>query len=517
MAGNGYVVIVCLFAACLFIAVLWLLDLVCQRLSRARVPPGPRGIPLLGNLFDIPAVDSHIAYFKMAKKYGPILHFTILGRPFVIVSSVKIANELLDKRGAIYSDRPPFPMSDASGYEWNLGSMPHDEPWRARRKLVYQKFYGGAAVCMRGLLRRSTLELARSLIRSPHDFRHHIQRQSAANIMRSVYGITIAEEKDPYVDIVQKAMDVLGEIIIPGSNPVDMLPFLLRIPAWIPILGYWTKYAKGLRKYPQAMVEIPYARAKEDLHHGIARPCMVTEDLELMQEDPNLTERIIKDACAVAYFGGADTTAAVILAFVMSMVLWPELQRKAHAELDRVLGDRLPEFDDARSLPFVEAIIRETYRLFPVAPLAVPHAVERDDVYEGMIIRKGTVVMPNVWAIMRDENIYEDPHEFNPERWLKNGFVDPDAQDPRAAGTFGFGRRACPGRHFGDASVFISIATLLKCFVFGNYIKHGREMPPSGKIRTGILSCPAPFKCTITPRSGAVLALVELALDACDD
>ncbi|EJD46792.1 cytochrome P450, partial [Auricularia subglabra TFB-10046 SS5] len=478
-------------------------------------PQGPPGLPLLGNVFDVPAIDSHLAYFELAKEYGAFARSALVisnaAPQFLVVSNVAVASELLDKRGAIYSDRPPFLMAHAcalAGFGWDLGTMPHNEPWRLRRRLVHQKFYSNATVQMHGLLRRSALELAQNLIRSPENFRHHIRRLAAANIMKSVYGIAIAAENDPYVDIAEKAMRTLGEVAIPGSNPVDMLPFLLWFPAWFPVLGYWTKWARSLRKYPEDMVEIPYARTRDDILKGVARPCMVTEDLELMHDDPAVTEQIIKDACAVAYIAGADTTGAFLLSFVMAMVLWPEYQRKAQEELDRVLGERLPDFGDEASLPYTEAIIRETYRLFPVTPFAVPHAVEEDDVYQGLLIRKGTTVIPNVWAIMRDESIYADPHTFNPDRWIKHGAIDPQSQDPRTAGTFGFGRRICPGRHFGDASVFISVATLLKCFAFGKHLENGVEVPPSGEIRTGVVSCPAPYKCRISPRSANVQALL---------
>ncbi|EJD46742.1 putative CyP450 monooxygenase [Auricularia subglabra TFB-10046 SS5] len=505
-----------LLAACLAVFSRWLWNTARQRCSGLCSPPGPPGVPLLGNVFDIPAVDSHIKYFELAKKYGPLFSFTLLNRSFVVISSTTLASELLDKRGTIYSDRPPFPMSDAAGYDWNLTFMRHNESWRVRRRLVHQKFNVNATVKLRGLLRRSTLELAKNLIRSPENFRKHLRRLSASYIMESVYGIQIAEENDPYVEIAHTAMAKLGEVVVPGSNPVDVLPFLLWFPAWVPVLGHWTKWAQSLRKYPRNMVETPYARTKDDIAR-VARPCMAIDGLEIMQDDPVITEQIVKDACAVSYLAGADTTVSVLLSFVMAMVLYPEYQLKAQEEVDRVLGERLPDFGDEASLPYIEAIIRETYRVYPVAPFAAPHATKEDDVYQGVLIRKGTTVIPNVWAMMRDEDVYQDPHKFNPNRWIKHGAIDPHAPDPRTSGIFGFGRRVCPGRHLGDASVFISIATLLKCFTFRKHVENGLDVPPSGEIHTGIVSCPAPFKCAISPRSGSLQALLDAALEAAED
>lgn len=130
----------------------------------------------------------------------------------------------------------------------------------------------------------------------------------------------------------------------------------------------------------------------------------------------------------------------------MAMVLWPEYQHKAQVELDAVLGDRLPDFSDEASLPYVEAIVRETYRYYPVAPLGLPHALKENDVYQGRSMSQGSTVVSNIWGMLRDETLYHDASKFNPDRWLRDGKLDKDVQDPRVA-VFGFGRRASPSRH----------------------------------------------------------------------
>ncbi|EJD46771.1 cytochrome P450 [Auricularia subglabra TFB-10046 SS5] len=496
-----------LLLACIIAGFAWVLGRAARIKSKARYLPGPSGIPLLGNILDVPT---------LAKKYGPIFQLKALSKMLVIVNNVELALELLDKRGSIYSDRPAFHMADAAGWEWDTGTMHHSEAWRLRRRLVHQAYHAKATSCMHGILRQSALELAQSFMKTPDNFRHHIRRFAAANIMKSAYGIHVSEENDPYVEIAETAMDSVTQLILPGSNPVDVLPFLRHIPAWVPVLGYWMKKAESLRKYPTAMVEVPYERTREDIKQGIARPCLVTENLESMRVDTGITEEVIKDAAAVAYLGGSDSTPSTLLSFVMAMVLWPEWQAKAQAEIDRVLGDRLPEFSDQDSLPLVEALTREVYRRFPVLPLAVPHAAEEDDVFQGMLIRKGTIVIANTWAILHDERAYPDPHEFNPDRYLHDGRIDPRVQDPRIA-VFGFGRRICPGRHFADASVFISIAMLLKCFTFRPYVENGVEILPSGKMVTGIVSATERFRCTINPRSASVKALLDAALEMYND
>ncbi|EJD46783.1 putative CyP450 monooxygenase [Auricularia subglabra TFB-10046 SS5] len=497
----------------LYIGVNWLR----RKISGLRSPPGPPGLPLLGNLFDVPSENSHLAFAELAKKYGPIMKLKVLHRTLIVVSGPKVISDLLEKRGAIYSDRPDFHMAMTAGFSWNPALKRHGDDWRIRRRLIHQKFYANATLSMHDLIRRTTVEFLRNMLNTPDNFRQHVRRSAAASIMQAVYGISIATENDPYVDIAVKAMEAQGKCLLPGTNLIDTIPPLRHVPPWVPILGYWTRRAHELRKYPRDMIEVPYARAKDDMRKGLAQPCMVVENLELMETEPEITEKVIKDACAVSYLGGADTTVGTLLGFIMAMVWWPELQRKAQEELDRVLGDRLPDFADQASLPYVEAIIRETYRRFPVLPLSIPHAVEEDDVYEGMFIPRGAEVLGNTWALMHDEKEYPEPMKFDPDRWLRDGKLDESVQDPRIA-IYGFGRRICPGRHFADAAVFLEVAMALKCFRFGTYVdSNGVAFPPSGEIITGLVSTPAPFKCSIKPRSPDVEAMIDAAVRVYED
>jgi cytochrome P450 len=125
---------------------------------------------------------------------------------------------------------------------------------------------------------------------------------------------------------------------------------------------------------------------------------------------------------------------------VLYLMQNPEVQRKAQGEIDRAVGkDRLPTWDDIPNLPYLNLVLQETYRMNPLSPLGIPHASVADDEYNGMFIPKGTIVYPNVWAMLHDESVYADPFRFRPERYLPkdqggNG-------EPLPVGNFGFGRR----------------------------------------------------------------------------
>ena len=123
------------------------------------------------------------------------------------------------------------------------------------------------------------------------------------------------------------------------------------------------------------------------------------------------------------------------------MVLNPKVMKKAQEELDRVIGKgQLPNFSDKDSLPYIDALVKEVLRWNVPVPISAPNRAMQDDIYRGYIIPEGAIVIQNVWAICRDPNIYPDPEAFNPDRFLKDGKIDPLVFNPEDS-VFGAGRR----------------------------------------------------------------------------
>ncbi|KAJ3537164.1 hypothetical protein NMY22_g5703 [Coprinellus aureogranulatus] len=191
-----------------------------------------------------------------------------------------------------------------------------------------------------------------------------------------------------------------------------------------------------------------------------------------------------------------------LTALFLALAMNPEAQRKAQAEIDSVVGlGRLPSLDDRESLPYVSAVVKEVERWHTVAPLGFTHVTARDDEYNGYFIPKGTYVLTNTWAILHDPSIYENPLEFNPDRFIRDGKLDPTLRDPASA-IFGYGRRICPGRYLGDNTFFLVTASVLSAFNilplkddFGNPIPLKLEASPL------IISTPAPYKVDIRLRT----------------
>jgi len=217
----------------------------------------------------------------------------------------------------------------------------------------------------------------------------------------------------------------------------------------------------------------------------------------------------LKDVAVQAYLGEADTTASAIGTFFLAMVCYPEVQKEAQAELDKVLNGRLPEHSDFPSLPYLSALVKEVYRWQPVFPLGVAHQSTGDDLYNDYHIPANSVVIPNQWAMLNDERVYPEPHEFKPERFLKNGKLDSSVRDPMDI-AFGFGRRICPGRHLAHSSVTLTAASVLSTFdLLRKVDENGREIEPKREYTTTGMRQPLDFPCEIKPRSPYSLELIR--------
>ncbi|KAG2739378.1 cytochrome P450 [Suillus brevipes Sb2] len=161
----------------------------------------------------------------------------------------------------------------------------------------------------------------------------------------------------------------------------------------------------------------------------------------------------------------------------LAITAFPDLQKKAQAEIDAVVGpDRPPSFADRNSLPYIEALVKEVLRWNVISPTGFPHRVTEDDVHDGYYIPKGSMVLSNIWSMLNDQRTYAKPSQFNPERFLANDGKEPEI-DPRTIG-FGFGRRICPGLHLADASIWISAAMSLAVFDISKIVEDGIEITP---------------------------------------
>ena len=200
---------------------------------------------------------------------------------------------------------------------------------------------------------------------------------------------------------------------------------------------------------------------------------------------------------------GGETSSTTLLWWLLAMITYPEVQRRAHAELDDVVGNaRPPTFADLPSLPYIRAMVKETLRWSLTVPFGVPHASIADDWYEGMFIPKGTVCLQNMRVINSEPGVFgSDAEEFNPARYLDE-HRRVRVLDGRDEGhmAFGFGRRICPGRYVAEGTLAIDMATLLWAMRFERPSPEGtRDKLDTRTVDgSGITAYAAPFSYSLS-------------------
>lgn len=496
------------------LAILTLLLLLFRRYAyrTTHLPPSPRGYPLVGSILDVPKKYYWLKYQEWCRSLkSEIVHVNMLGTSVILLDSWKVANELLEKRSSIYSSRPYMPMlNDLIGFDWLFSFMPYGEAWKERRKIFHQNLNASASRQYRPVSLTVTRKLLRRILDDPEsqiNILSHLRFMAGDFILTITYGIEVKDNDDKFLLTAENAMAAMAAAGNGTNYLVDLFPILKYVPSWFPGAKF-KREAKAWRKDVLAIPEAPFelVKANKTIASSIASQLLPT-----LTGDDNAQhkERVLRDALGGMYVGATDTTVASLGTFVLAMIQFPDVQRKGQEAVDEVLfGDRLPDFSDFGNIPYVDAIVKEVLRWKAVLPLACPHSVMVDDIYNGYLIPAGSTIIPNVWSMLYDESVYgADTHLFQPERFLKDGALNPAIKHPEEA--FGFGRRICPGRHVAYDSIWLVVSSLLAAFDISKAMgEDGHVIEPSGEYTTGLVTYPVPFPCTFKPRNPAAAAMI---------
>ncbi|KAN0130018.1 Cytochrome P450 [Lactarius tabidus] len=475
-----------------------------MRTSKRRLPypPGPRRLPIFGNLFSMPSQEEWVTYRKWSKYCGSdVVHVDVMGSHIVILNSIKSANELLEKRSSIYSDRPPLKALQLFGIDFNMAFIPHGSVWRRSRRGLQENLRPADLESYRPIEQRAVHCLLRNLLSSPDNFEQHLRHMTGQVIMTIAYGIAVLPENDPYVADAEKLLQAFAVGSTQEASLLDSIPWLINMPSWLRGARF-KRYARKWYPIVLRSVKTPYDKVKAELVAGTATPSVAANTISNLDENSTEEDKWVAGSVPGSmYMASVDTTVSAVQTFILAMTLYPEVQRKAQAEIDQIVGNsRLPEFSDEAALPYVQAVLKEALRWHPVTPLALPHRVTESDAYEGYFIPAGSTIIPNAWAMMHDPAVFPEPDKFHPERWLS-----PDAPAyPNQA--FGFGARRCPGRFFAHASMWLMMAGILAVFD----ITPTEDGPPEETYMSGIVSYVKSFRCNIRPRSEAAVSLVQM-------
>ncbi|KAG1756034.1 cytochrome P450 [Suillus lakei] len=511
---------------CLACVGVYLLKQVFNKKNPAPYPPGPPGWPLIGNVLNMPHINPWLTFTEWGKKYGDIAHIEVLGQHIFVLNSVKTAMDMLDNKSTVYSDRPIFPVGgELIGWNNVMTLLPYGDHLRLHRKYFHRVIGSRAAVNVYSQVEEiETRRFLKRVFTKPDQLQAHVRHTAGAVILRVSHGYEVKENNDPFVDLADRAVNQFSLATAPGAFVADFVPFLIKVPEWFPGAGF----KRLVRKWHDTLeetVSAPHKFVVDQMAAGIAPESFTSNllgDGTLSAED----EHHVKWSAATLYAGASDTTVSTIYSFFLAMTLFPDVQKKAQAEIDAVVGpDRLPSFADQDSLPYIEALAKEALRWHAVVPTGFPHRVTEDDIHDGYYIPKGSMIVPNIWLVpsfsvfdvltecnarfmLNDPERYANPSQFNPDRFLANDGKKPETE-PRAI-CFGLeDGTICPGIHLAEASLWLSAAMSLAVFDISKTVENGVEITPELDPLSGTISHLKPFKCSIKPRSAKAVALIQ--------
>ncbi|XP_030524724.1 flavonoid 3'-monooxygenase CYP75B137-like [Rhodamnia argentea] len=438
-----------------------------QKKTSPSLPPGPTGLPLVGNL---PFLDPelHTYFAALARTHGPVLRLQLGKKLGVIVTSPATAREVLKDNDVVFANRDVPVAGRAASYGGSdIVWTPYGPEWRMLRK-----------VCVLKMLSNHTLdsvyELRRREVRKTVGY-FRIRAGSPVNVGEQMFltvlnvitsmmwgGTVQGEERESlgtdFRQVVSDMTELLGK-----PNISDFYPGLARFD----FQGI-EKRMKGLAKRFDGIFEkMIEQRLKMERDGGSEEGRDFLEFLLKLKDEEDaktpLTMTGLKALLMDMVVGGTDTSSNTVEFAMAEIMNRPSVVRKIQDELETVVGkDNIVEESHIPKLPYLHAVMKESLRLHPALPLLVPHCPSATCTIGGYTVPQGSRVFVNVWAIHRDPSIWSHPLEFDPERFL-HGKGDYSGNDFNYF-PFGSGRRICAGIAMAERMVLFSLATLFHSF-----------------------------------------------------
>ncbi|KAF9528288.1 putative monooxygenase [Crepidotus variabilis] len=473
---------------------------------REPLPPGPPKLPLLGNAHQTPKTHLWLKFAEWGKIYGDIIHLRLLGTDLIVLNSHKLASDLLDKRASISSDRPVTEMYRICGYDDTFLLMPYGESFRTQRRYMATEFSPQAVFRYHKHHENEARSLARNILRDPESIWPELRVSFARMIYLTTYGYRPETVEDHLLKTSISTVQSFVDLSKPGKYLVDLIPLLRYMPRWMPGTGF-LHTADYYRNMRARALWGPYRWWKDHIDSpDLIRPNLCTGVFEksggkMSEED----EYHLASTAFIALSGGLDSIYSTVVTFFLNMLLHPEIQRKAQAEIDALTRQRrLPTVADRPQLPYTRSVLTEVLRWAPPGPTGFPHFMREDDIFNGYFIPKNSIVMANLWNIMRDPVVYPDPHTFNPERYGGD-----DNEMNKVNNAFGYGRRSCPGQYFAHSGIFAVISTVLAtCDILPFVDEAGNTQLPDVEYSGGFISAQKPFTLRVKPRSAHLLEIL---------
>ncbi|XP_045917532.1 cytochrome P450 2K1-like isoform X2 [Micropterus dolomieu] len=429
-------------------------------------PPGPKPLPLLGNLLQLDLKRPYQSLLELSKKYGSVFTVYLGPKKVVVLAGYKTVKEALVNHAEEFGDRDPIQlMHDASkgnGVLWSNG-----DSWKEMRRFALtnlRDFGMGKKACEDKIIEECDylIEVFKKFKGEAFDTTQPMNYAVSNIICSIVYGSRFEYDDPEFTSLVDRTNRNIQLAGSPSIQVYNMFPWIFN----------WVSNRKEMQKLTSTNIKqnlLLFSRLKETLNPQMCRG-FVDAFLVRKQnlEESGITNSHFHDNNLMItvlnlFSAGTDTTATTLRWGLLLMAKYPKIQDQVQEELNRVIGSHQVQVKDKKKLPFTDAVIHETQRLANIIPMALPHKTSQDITFQGHFIKKGTTVYPLLTSVLYDESEWESPHTFYPAHFLdKDGkFVKRDAFMP-----FSAGRRICLGESLARMELFIFFTTLLQHFRF---------------------------------------------------
>ncbi|KAM7265968.1 hypothetical protein ACFE04_003651 [Oxalis oulophora] len=437
--------------------------------STARLPPGPRKIPFLGNIHLLIGYVPQQRLRQLALKYGPLMHLQLGQVPYIIISSPEYAKLVMKTHDSNFATRPHFFVADVVIYNsTDIAFSPLGDYWRQLRRVCASELFGARHVASFQRIREaSASELIKSISsRSRGNMTVNLSEMLNSSIYtftsRVAFGIK-CDDQEAFISTAKKILVALG-----GFNIADIFPSIKLFQC---ISEMWFGLRKLHRDSDRTLQNIIDKHiAKRETRDGTRQEDEAEDIVDALMNlresgklDPPLTMDNIKAIIMDLFVAGSDTSSTVLEWAMAELLKNPRVMKKAQEEVRQVNSTQgnITE-SEIHQLEYLKLIIKESLRLHPPAPLLLPReTIERCEI-NGYEIPAKSIVGINAWAIGRDPQSWTEPERFYPERFLESSIDYKGAHFELIP--FGSGRRICPGMSFAIPNLELQLAMLLYHF-----------------------------------------------------
>ncbi|KAG0619800.1 hypothetical protein M758_4G166200 [Ceratodon purpureus] len=468
MEGFGGLVSVVGVIVVLGLSVMFLVQ---GRRQKLKLPPSPKGrMPIIGHLHMMDDNEAaHQTFARISSQNGPLTMIYMGSKPTLLVSTAAMAEQVLKHNDLAFASRPFLTAGKMLGFDFkSIVFAPFGNYYNRLRRIYTVELLSPKRVALSQVLRQIEIQHVMSSVLAdyqaggPVNMTSKLQEMGIDNLVRMIFakpqmGATeclTREEMVTLKSVVKEAVNLAG-VIYPG----DFIP-LLNI---YDFTGHKAKLQKlQARMFKIAMQLIERHRSKDGPTVDVDKLNLV--DILLSQQgDDKLPDHAMAAVLFDFIIAGSDTTSVSIEWALAELLHYPHYIKRMQEELDSVVGkDRVVDESDIKSMPFLQAVVKELFRLHPAAPLGIPHFNLEATTLAGYDIPARTTVMLNLWAIGRDPAFWKDPLEFNPDRFIGTD-ITMMGRDFQLI-PFSVGRRQCPGKGLGLAVVQLAVASLIHGF-----------------------------------------------------